>query len=109
MLVLSRPWEAYADYARCIRAEYACFPDADYRAGRSKVLRSFLDKLLPMEEAEQAAKGAGIVQGCIFALPGSVAGGAEAQARANVHREISILEGSDEHAWAQVMGAVQPA
>lgn len=40
--ILAAPRSAYAHYAAAIRAEYAIYPDAMYRAGRKRVLESFL-------------------------------------------------------------------
>lgn len=40
--ILAAPRADYADYAAAIRAEYACVPEPLYRAGRRKVLQSFL-------------------------------------------------------------------
>jgi predicted metal-dependent HD superfamily phosphohydrolase len=42
--VLGRKWEEYIAYAGQIRREYACFGERDYKIGRAKVLRSFLDR-----------------------------------------------------------------
>ena len=42
ILAASRP--RYDEYERQIRAEYAHVPDDAFRAGRSKILRSFLDR-----------------------------------------------------------------
>ncbi|PVM91082.1 phosphohydrolase [Caulobacter radicis] len=40
--ILGAAPEAYAAYARAIREEYAAVPDEIYRAGRARVLESFL-------------------------------------------------------------------
>jgi len=42
--ILSAPPERYADYTRQVREEYAAVPDDAFRAGRSAVLRPFLDR-----------------------------------------------------------------
>lgn len=42
--VLAAPRSDYDRYAAAIRAEYAIYPDADYRIGRARVLRSFLER-----------------------------------------------------------------
>ncbi len=42
--ILAAPRSRYAAYAAAIRAEYAAYPDAVYRAGRARVLQSFLDQ-----------------------------------------------------------------
>ena len=62
LAILGASEDRYARYARDIRAEYAWVPDADYRAGRSRVLQHFL--ALPriyftdvmFEEGEQRAR-----------------------------------------------------
>jgi predicted metal-dependent HD superfamily phosphohydrolase len=40
--ILGQDWESYLAYARNVRKEYAVFPDAMYNAGRTKVLKHFL-------------------------------------------------------------------
>lgn len=40
--ILGQDWESYQEYARNVRKEYAVFPDALYHAGRTKVLKHFL-------------------------------------------------------------------
>lgn len=42
--VLATPPATYAGYANAVRAEYAHVPDEAFRAGRSEVLRSLLDR-----------------------------------------------------------------
>lgn len=42
--ILAADAPAYAAYAAAIRREYAIYPDDAYRAGRAKVLRSFLQR-----------------------------------------------------------------
>jgi predicted metal-dependent HD superfamily phosphohydrolase len=42
--ILGTEPETYARYARAIRQEYSWVAEADYRAGRSKVLQRFLDR-----------------------------------------------------------------
>jgi predicted metal-dependent HD superfamily phosphohydrolase len=62
LAILGASEERYARYARDIRSEYAWVPDADYRAGRARVLEHFL--ALPriyltdmmFEEGEQRAR-----------------------------------------------------
>ncbi|MFO0938998.1 MAG: hypothetical protein U0798_21050 [Gemmataceae bacterium] len=44
LAVLGDSSNEYQDYADEIRREYAFVPEADYRAGRANVLRSFLDR-----------------------------------------------------------------
>ena len=63
----------YDRYAADIRTEYAHVPEADYRAGRAKILRAFLAR--PQ----------------IYAVPVMVEEG-EAAARANLRRELAVLE-----------------
>jgi len=43
LAVLGAPQPAYARYAEQIRFEYHAYGDAEYRTGRAKVLRSFLE------------------------------------------------------------------
>ena len=64
----------YDSYAAAIRAEYAHVPDAAFRAGRAAVLRRFLAAPAIYPDAEFR---------CRY----------EAQARANIAREIARLEG----------------
>jgi predicted metal-dependent HD superfamily phosphohydrolase len=42
--ILGKPWQIFDDYERAIRGEYAYVIDADFRAGRAKVLQRFLDR-----------------------------------------------------------------
>ena len=70
--ILAAPAAAYDRYAGAIRAEYAHVPEPAYRTGRAAVLRGFL------------------AQPAIFAAP--LFTGREAQARANLRREIASLE-----------------
>lgn len=70
--ILGAPAEAYARYAADIRSEYAHVPEEAFRAGRSRVLRGFLD--LP----------------AIFLGPEFRH--LEAPARANLTAEIAALE-----------------
>jgi predicted metal-dependent HD superfamily phosphohydrolase len=42
LAILGASEDRYARYARDIRAEYAWVSDADYRAGRARVLQHFL-------------------------------------------------------------------
>ncbi len=44
LAVLGKSAEAYAEYAKAIRMEYAWVTDADYRVGRSNVLAGFLGR-----------------------------------------------------------------
>ena len=44
LLVLSGSPAEYADYVRAVRTEYAHVSDADWQAGRPKVLRRFLER-----------------------------------------------------------------
>ncbi|KIM41146.1 hypothetical protein M413DRAFT_445859 [Hebeloma cylindrosporum] len=71
--VLSRSETAYERYAEEIRAEYGHFEEADYCAGRSRVLRSFLgrDRLYFSDEFYKSR---------------------EQKARVNLEQEISKLE-----------------
>jgi predicted metal-dependent HD superfamily phosphohydrolase len=71
LAVLSADEPAYDAYADAIRREYAWVPEADYRAGRRRVLERFLVRpriYFTMEMAE-----------------------AEPKARANLRREIGRL------------------
>lgn len=40
--ILGQPWETYDSYRKAIRKEYNIYPDSIYHAGRSKVLKQFL-------------------------------------------------------------------
>jgi predicted metal-dependent HD superfamily phosphohydrolase len=42
--ILAAPRERYEQYAHAIRQEYVQVPQAEYRAGRAKVLQTFLDR-----------------------------------------------------------------
>jgi predicted metal-dependent HD superfamily phosphohydrolase len=44
LAILAAPWPRFAEYDTQIRTEYAHVPEADYRTGRARVLRSFLDR-----------------------------------------------------------------
>ena len=70
--ILGAPPEEYDKYAISIRREYSFVRDEDYRPGRTKVLRSFLDRE------------------SIYILPWFTAL-FEKQARENIAREIAIL------------------
>ena len=71
--VLGRPAAEYDAYATAIRAEYAHVPDEMYRTGRAAVLRRFLATPVIYPDAEYRLRY-------------------EAQARANMAREIERLE-----------------
>jgi len=42
LLILGQPWEAYKEYMNSIRKEYEVYPDNIYYAGRTHVLKNFL-------------------------------------------------------------------
>ena len=44
LAILGAPRDRYVEYAQAIRKEYVHVPEADYHAGRSDVLRMFLDR-----------------------------------------------------------------
>ncbi|MDP9496780.1 MAG: metal-dependent phosphohydrolase [Actinomycetota bacterium] len=44
LAVLAAPPQRYAEYAACVREEYAHVADEAFRAGRAAVLRTFLDR-----------------------------------------------------------------
>ena len=44
LAILGASPEAFDRYESTIRAEYAAVPEADFRAGRARILRSFLDR-----------------------------------------------------------------
>jgi predicted metal-dependent HD superfamily phosphohydrolase len=71
--ILAAPPAAYDQYARQVREEYAHVPEAAFRAGRATILRSFLET--PM----------------LFPWP-PMAAEWDAQARANLARELASLE-----------------
>jgi predicted metal-dependent HD superfamily phosphohydrolase len=72
--ILGQPPADYDAYAAAIRAEYAHVPDAAFRAGRAAVLRRFLAAPAIYPDANFRRRY-------------------EAQARANIAREIASLEG----------------
>ena len=76
LAVLAGDAEQYAAYAAAIRREYAHVPDADFRAGRSRVLTALLElpsiyRLAPLRDAW------------------------EDRARSNLTRELNALAGAD--------------
>ncbi len=71
--VLGAAEDGYDAYSRAIRAEYDWVPDADYRAGRSKVLAGFLQRAW------------------IYRTP-ALREAWEATARANLLRELNTLQ-----------------
>ena len=75
LAVLAGDEEQYAAYAAAIRREYAHVPDADFRAGRSRVLTALLE--LPS----------------IYRLP-PLRDAWEERARANLTRELDALAGA---------------
>lgn len=70
--MLGAPWSDYERYAKTIRQEYAHVPIADYQSGRTKVLQTLLShaQLYLTEHYHKQL---------------------EAQARANIKREIILL------------------
>jgi len=72
LAVLARPEPDYDAYAHAIRAEYAHVPEADFRAGRARILRALLDR--PAIYATAPARA-----------------GWETPARANLTRELARL------------------
>lgn len=70
--ILGASWERYEEYARQIRREYSVYPDFLYKPGRKKVLERFLERDFIFKTPAFRAKF-------------------EAQARGNLHREISTL------------------
>ncbi len=77
LAILAAVPDRYAQYAMAIRQEYVHVTEADFRAGRAKVLRRFLDRPTIYHTAH----------GCEHW---------EAAARANIATEIASLERSDE-------------
>lgn len=45
LAILGKPAEEFDAYEAGIRAEYGMYSDADFRAGRAKILQSFLDRV----------------------------------------------------------------
>ena len=76
LAVLAGDEQQYAAYAAAIRREYAHVPDADFRAGRSRVLTALLE--LPS----------------IYRLA-SLRDAWEERARSNLTRELDALAGAD--------------
>ena len=70
--ILGRATEQYAAYVRSIRLEYSAVTDADWTAGRSRVLRAFLERPV------------------IYRTPRFF--GLEGPARANMRAELAELE-----------------
>ena len=77
LAILAAASDRYAQYATAIRQEYVHVPDSDFRAGRAKVLRRFLDRPTIYRTAYGREHW-------------------EAAARANISAEIAALERSDE-------------
>jgi predicted metal-dependent HD superfamily phosphohydrolase len=44
LAILGQPPPAFSAYEKKVRTEYAWAPEATYRGGRSKILRSFLER-----------------------------------------------------------------
>lgn len=44
LAILGRPTAVFAEYERRVRAEYSWVPDREFRAARSAILKSFLDR-----------------------------------------------------------------
>lgn len=72
LAILGGPAEAYEAYARAVRAEYAFVAEDAWRPGRAAVLQRFLDAPVIFPDPELRAER-------------------EAQARANLGRELSSL------------------
>ncbi len=72
LVILGKPWADYEQYTQNVRAEYKVYPDLLYRPGRKKVLRHFL-------EQEHIYKTSAFRKQY------------EAQARANLNREVELL------------------
>jgi predicted metal-dependent HD superfamily phosphohydrolase len=72
LAILGEPPVVYDDYARAIRQEYSWLSEEEYRAGRARVLESFLGRP------------------AIYSMPRYQAG-REEQARANLRRELAEL------------------
>jgi predicted metal-dependent HD superfamily phosphohydrolase len=75
LAILAAEPAAYDEYAAAIRREYAWVPEAEYRAGRRRVLERFL------------------ARGHLFHTP-LMKGAPEARARVNLAREVASLGGS---------------
>lgn len=76
LAILATEPHVYADYARQVRDEYVFVSDADFRQGRTTILRRFLDRP------------------AIYRMPTTHARW-EAQARANITAEIDALAAAD--------------
>jgi predicted metal-dependent HD superfamily phosphohydrolase len=76
LAILGSDERDYAVYARQIRQEYAWVPDADYRAGRSRVLTQFLDRQRIYATDRMHVR-------------------LEHSARSNMHQELADLRGDD--------------
>ncbi|MBX9583055.1 MAG: hypothetical protein K2X87_22340 [Gemmataceae bacterium] len=74
LAILGASPERYQRYAAAIRREYAWVPDADYRAGRARVIEHFLARPRLFRTDLMAAEG-------------------EAAARANLRAELASLSG----------------
>ncbi|HZE96223.1 MAG TPA: N-methyl-D-aspartate receptor NMDAR2C subunit [Planctomycetota bacterium] len=44
LAILGQPGDVFQDYERRVREEYAWVPEADFRAGRARILETFLDR-----------------------------------------------------------------
>jgi predicted metal-dependent HD superfamily phosphohydrolase len=73
LAVLGLEWSNYEAYSAQIRLEYSCFRDQEYTSGRTRVLKSFLNRERVYFSSVFYAK-------------------MEEKARSNIKREIELLE-----------------
>lgn len=76
LAIFAQPCERYDAYAAAVRVEYAHMPDADFAAGRARILSSYLEQ--PVIYRSETARAVW-----------------EAKARENLAREIAELGGSE--------------
>ncbi|HEV3026725.1 MAG TPA: N-methyl-D-aspartate receptor NMDAR2C subunit [Planctomycetota bacterium] len=74
LAILGQPPDAFGEYERQVRQEYAWVPEADFRAGRAKILEAFLDRF------------------SVYATPGFQER-YEKQARLNLTASLLVLKG----------------